>query len=287
MKIQDYLEQDREKLLSDLAQNKTPERAVPVLQSELDRLVYRYNAECETEQLRECAAGMAEAVKAACGLADTVREVKVWERTLPSENTKKKDSFLPLAGAGGGLAALGVLLSVLLHPLGIILSAVLPSLAFVAGSVLLFLSGRKAGKKQEPEARATEKHTESLVDAEKMYRYLKAAALVMDRRLDELAEELRYLHAEGAAGDQKELSDAETALFADLLEALYCEDGAFALERLKGLSYYLHSLGIELTDYSENTKELFDRMPGADAHTIRPALTREGKVLKKGLAVTG
>ena len=288
MNIQEYLEQDKEKFLSALAQGKTPERAVPVINEEIDRVIYRYNADCTDDELRTCASGMAEAVKAACALTDSVKEIKVWERTLPGAYEKKKESVITCAAAGGGCLGLGVLLAVLLHPFGVLLPSILSSVSFVAGAAVLFLAGKRWGKKDSTVYRPeTEKQTESRIDEDKVYRYLKAAAMVMDRHLAELAEELHYLKLQGSATGDGELSDTEMTLFGDLLEALYCMDGEFALERLKGLSYYLHSRGIELADYSEQTSDCFDRMPGDTIHTIRPALLRDGEVLKKGLAITG
>ena len=288
MKILEYLEQDREKFLAELAEKRTPENAIPVIIAEVDRLLYRYNAECEEDELRECAAGMAEAVKAVCALTDSVKEIKVWERTLPAAYGRKKESLLPMAAAGCGSMAVGVLLAVFLHPFGIILSSILPSVAFIAGAVLLFLTGRKLGQgKAVPEKRETERHTESILDEDRVYRYLRASVMVMDRRLDELAGELRFREAENGAEGEGDLSDTQVALYSDLLEALYSEDGEFALERLKNLTYYLHSLGIELEEYSEKNEEFFDRMPGAGTLTIRPALVRGGILLKKGLAIAG
>ena len=60
-----------------------------------------------------------------------------------------------------------------------------------------------------------------------------------------------------------------------------------ALEKIDEIKYFLHKQQIEVIDYSENTRQYFDLMPGTAAGTIRPALIADGALLKKGLASTG
>ena len=50
------------------------------------------------------------------------------------------------------------------------------------------------------------------------------------------------------------------------------------------MKYYLHRHDIEAVDYSEKTESYFDVMPSSRPGTLRPALVRNGKLLKKGLA---
>ena len=289
MNVQEYLEQDREKFLTELTQKKTPESAAAVISAEWDRLLYRYNAECESAELRECAAGMMEAVKASSAIADSVKEVKVWERALtPDAPERAARNPLTLIASGVVCLALGMVLAFLLRPFALVLSVILPGLLFTAAAVLAFVGGRKLGKSEAlPVKIQTEINTECIADGERIFRYMKASAMVMDRRLAELEEELRYTLADNKDGGTEELSDARLALYGDLLEALYSSDGEFALERLKGLNYYLHGLGIEVAEYSEKTEEYFDRMPGVGPCTIRPAMLKDGIILKKGLAIAG
>ena len=56
--LQEYLEQDKEKLLADLQQAKSPEKTQEVLGRELDRMLIRYNEDCAVPDLRDAAAYM-------------------------------------------------------------------------------------------------------------------------------------------------------------------------------------------------------------------------------------
>ena len=56
MNLQEILEKDRERLIASLKQAGTPERAVPVIESEYDRLLYEYNEQCSDDYERRCAA---------------------------------------------------------------------------------------------------------------------------------------------------------------------------------------------------------------------------------------
>ena len=56
------------------------------------------------------------------------------------------------------------------------------------------------------------------------------------------------------------------------------------LDKLADVKYYLHRHDIEAVDYSEKTESYFDVMPSSRPGTLRPALVRNGKLLKKGLA---
>ena len=85
----DYLEKDREQFTSDLERAKNPARAREVLEKELDRLLYQYNAQDISEKSRTAAADMVAAARMAVPLIDSVGETKVWER----ETGKKGSSY--------------------------------------------------------------------------------------------------------------------------------------------------------------------------------------------------
>ena len=92
---------------------------------------------------------------------------------------------------------------------------------------------------------------------------------------------------DGAAPKDGDISESELALYAELLEAMYSRDGKAALDKLEDITYFLHRNRIEAPDYTEQNREWFDVMPSTSAATIRPALVRDGKLLKKGLAAGG
>ena len=108
----------------------------------------------------------------------------------------------------------------------------------------------------------------------------------MDRKLEDLA----ALPAENASPDPAEtisspLSPDELALVTELLEALYTNNGDFALQRLKKLRPYLREKGIELLEFESDTEEYFEILPSKQSTaTLRPALLYRGDLLMIGRA---
>lgn len=300
MKLQEYLEKDRTQFTAALRKARTPEKAVTAAEEELDRLLYQYNENCEEPAVRSGAARMIQAVKAAAPAIHSVSDVKVWESTaqdtaaalaVPKQNVEIRY----LAGGAGSIAA-GTVLSLLMDPFGVVLSFVIPGILQAAGAVMIFLGGRKKGMSLKKETKEKKENvvqmTECIVDANRIYRILHAVMIMIDQSLEEIGEEEKQQKAAEEAQDRQasySSSDGELALYSNLLEALYSKDGSFALERLSDLLFYLHGRDIETVDYSEDTKDWFDRMPSPapTTETIKPALVSEGKLLKKGLAVGG
>ena len=50
-----------------------------------------------------------------------------------------------------------------------------------------------------------------------------------------------------------------------------------------GPDSHLHQKGIEAVEYSEENRSWFDVIPGEKRETIRPALVKDGRLLKKGI----
>lgn len=288
MKLMDYLESDREKLTEELRRADTKEQAQRTLETEFDRLLYRYNESCENDRVRTAAAHLLSTAKTEAALLDTDGEPSVWTRKTGERKVRKKGTFflavvlLVLGILGAVLAAVestalaGNLLDNAYTLLG------LAATAFFFGYAGYLLHGSSK----------TEEETERIIrvpaDPDAVWRRLTAVVLDIDRSLGEIEsgdawEKRRSLESR----QDTELSAAEIDLFADLLEAAYARDGDFALERLNGVKYYLHQAKIETVDYSEKTAALFDRIPSSQSGTIRPALTSGGRVLKKGLAGGG
>ncbi|MBQ6582711.1 MAG: hypothetical protein IJH77_02660, partial [Mogibacterium sp.] len=109
-----------------------------------------------------------------------------------------------------------------------------------------------------------------------------------DQSLEEIRAAERWSKREQAGTiDGRKAATPEIDLFAGLLAASYSQDPEYALEKIDEIKYYLHRQQIEVVDYSEETRQYFDLMPGTEAGTIRPALVADGAVLKKGLASAG
>ena len=79
MKMTDLLEKDKDKLLTELSAAASAEKAVHVLENEIDKLLLKHNEQCETDRERESAAYMMQAVRLSLPLVDSVGETKVWE----------------------------------------------------------------------------------------------------------------------------------------------------------------------------------------------------------------
>ena len=160
------------------------------------------------------------------------------------------------------------------------------SVAIVMGAAALFLSGSIKGRPAV--SRRKEYYVEQKVDADRIYRNYRTIMISVDQSLDEVRLQQRQDKKEQAGKiEGRDASNAEIELFSDLLAASYSGDPEFALEKIAGIKYFLHKQQIEAVDYSEDTAQYFDLMPGAEAGTIRPALIANGKLLKKGLASKG
>ena len=101
---------------------------------------------------------------------------------------------------------------------------------------------------------------------------------------------------EAAAAEQHEIGAAiRPQITGDLLspmqmlmEAVYTEDGSYALKAAPQLIDALGGEGISAVEYSEENRDMFDMFPGTEAGlTIRPAMVKDGKVLARGQATEG
>ena len=142
-------------------------------------------------------------------------------------------------------------------------------------------------RRQEKQA-AKEHQVEIKVDADKIYRHFRAAIYSVDQSLEEINAAERWNKREQAGNiDGRKALTPEIDLFSDLMAASYSKDPEYALEKIDDIKYYLHKQQIDVVDYSEETAQYFDLMPGTQGGTIRPALVADGKKKKKGLAQTG
>ncbi len=291
MTLLELLEKDKDKVLSDLVSAALPERAVKVLESELDRLLYQYNEAAQSDRLRTSAAAMTETAKVSLAYLTSMGEPKIWERYEdedPSAPTKKPVPVLAWIFLVVGLA---------LPFAALVLAAQVPDGTFNfvgspvtfaltgAGVILMFIAGILMHRKPIPKKQTKVRQTEIAVDSEKTWRALRAVVLSMDRNLEQAASDEKWEQREKAETQGTALLPApEVDFFADLLEAAYSKDGEFALERLGDVKFFLHKNGVEALEWSAENDEMFDRLPAAQSGTIRPALVSEGRLLKKGLA---
>ena len=293
MKMTDLLEKDKDKLLTELSAAASAEKAIKVLENEIDKLLLKHNEQCETDRERESAAYMMQAVRLSLPLIDSNGKIKVWESGHTSDEDTGgsfKPSFLILLIVGLALcvfgfgplmmdaytaAAANARDQVLLH-----------GGATVVGLIALYFSGymysrpKKAGKR--------EYQVDIRIDADRIYRNFRTTILSVDQSLEEIRAAERWQAREKAGTiEGRTVSQSELDLFSDLLAAAYSGDPEYALEKVEQIKYFLHRQQIEVVDYNKENEKYFDLMPGSKTATIKPAMVAQGGLLKKGLASNG
>ena len=289
----DLLEKDRDKLLTELSAAASAEKAVHVLENEIDRLLLKHNEHCETDRERESAAYMMQAVRLSLPLIDSNGKIKVWESGHANDEDTGgsfKPSFLILLILGLALCVFGFGPLMMEAYTAAAANArdqvILHGGATIVGLIALYFSGymysrpKQAGKK--------EYQVDIRVDADRIYRNFRTALLSVDQSLEEIRAAERWKAREKAGSiEGRTVSQAELDLFSDLLAAAYSGDPEYALEKVEQIKYFLHRQQIEVVDYSKENAKYFDLMPGTQGATIRPALVAQGGLLKKGLASAG
>ena len=283
MTFVDILEKDRPQLLSALAAAESPEKASAVIDQEIGRLLLFYNDACNREEERDAAAVMLQPVQIVSALVNTLGDIRIWEnKSAEARSSKRKFSPLQiLLCALSGICAICSLLAALMTDPSSARAAdvILAVLTAAASPVLAFLAGRLGNKGKDEAAGMAALRAEPHVDPERIYTVLHNAVYAVDRNLMQLPS------AQTADPARRSLPDERTMdLLAELLEALYSADGEYALEKLEGVRLYLHRAGIETADYDEHNRELFDVMPSGIEKTIRPALTADGCLIRRGIA---
>ena len=293
MKMTDLLEKDKDKLLTELSAAGTAEKAVKVLENEIDKLLLKHNEHCESDRERESAAYMMQAVRLSLPLIDSTGTIKVWERggRLEGDDSGSfKVSFLVLLILGIALCVFGFGPLMMEAYTGVAENArdqvLLHGGATVVGLISLYFSGymysrpKKRGK--------AEYQVDIRIDSERIYRSFRTALLSVDQAIEEIRASERWKEREKAGSiDGRAVTPSELELFSDLLAAAYSGDAEYALEKIEQIEFFLHRQQIEVVDYSKETEKYFDLMPGSKAATIRPALVAQGGLLKKGLASSG
>ncbi len=291
--LSELLAQDRESVMTRLSTDRAQDRALKTLESEADRLMYKAGAAEGSGERGEVVQGMLQVAKSALGLIESVSEAEIWEK--PEAKKTGTVYFGPvvlicaIAGAAcvaGGLIGQSIA-GKILRP-GAILWA-------VAGCLLLLIGGYLAGRgPKEKDSRKHRKETKQtfLIDPDKVWHILQGVTLSADHSLERIQEyeQLRQSQAEGNSQTASPMPKDELQFFCDLLENAYArrrsnpQDEALR-EQVESIRYYLHSKGIETEDYSLQSASWFELLPaGGGAVTIRPALLRDGAVIRKGLA---
>ena len=294
MKLTDILEKDKDKLLTELSAAGTAEKAVRVLENEMDRLLLKHNEHCETDRERESAAYMLQAVRLSLPLIDSNGKIKVWESGQKSDEDTGgsfKISFLILLIIGLALCVFGfgplMMDAYTAAEANARDQVILHGGATIVGLIALYFSGYLYSRPKKVKGKK-EYQVEIRIDADRIYRSFRTALLSVDQSLEEINAAERWQAREKAGSiEGRTISQSELDLFSELLAAAYSGDPEYALEKVEQIKYFLHRQQIEVLDYTKENEKYFDLMPGSKAATIRPAMVAQGGLLKKGLASTG
>ena len=121
------------------------------------------------------------------------------------------------------------------------------------------------------------------VDADEAARLLAELCRAADVCTEDLALIAREAELTCLSGTADE---AMLDLLAVLLEAKASGRPEMAMRSLEQAEQYLHMLGIEVVPYGAESAALFDVLPTlGEARTIRPALMKDGALLRRGTAV--
>lgn len=146
----------------------------------------------------------------------------------------------------------------------------------LAGGALLLAAGKGEQAAVPCQARGI-----PYVDAEAAVRMLRGLCQAADVCVSDLAlldKDAGMAHLTGTA------DDAMLDLLTALMEAKASGRSELAMRSLSQAEQYLHGLGIELIAYDAAHAQLFDVLPTmGEARTIRPAMMKDGKVLRRGV----
>lgn len=269
--MQALLETDEERVRNTLragqSVDQSRESGLRTLSDELGALLLRYNAGCVDDPERQA---VADAMTAAARDGLDLLLAGKTELKPGKRETRLGAPWLLLAALALGAAALWLLPRY--APAGWIGCALAVLCAFVSGRIW-----RKEGAPQAVDT----------LDPERLWATLKNTAETMDRKLGEYAALARERREREQAAEREKLplDREELALAAELLEALYTDNGDFALRQLRRLRPWLRAKGVETVDYGPETRELFELLPSKnEAVTLRPALLYGQKLLMTGRA---
>ena len=103
MEMMQFLESDKEQILSGLVKAGSPEQAQTVLEKEFDKLLLQYNEECVEERVRNEARHMTQAAKMMIPMISSQGETRVWSKSTSSGEAGMKLTKTAIACIAGGV----------------------------------------------------------------------------------------------------------------------------------------------------------------------------------------
>lgn len=295
MKMIDYLDRDRDRILAGLKGAHSPAEAQQVLEKETDRLLLQYNEDCTSMRVRDAASGMMQALRSSVPFLDSAGEPRVWRQQGYGSygggaGTGGNYGGYGNQGKAGGAGAKGGGFGRSLSGILLVVGAVITLAAFavpalsaggsaaagtllksillpVAGGGCLYLAGRTAGSGarigigRTDGAGAGAERIEITIDPEKLWSSLRGAVMVVDRNLELAQEEESYARRKAADTAGAEggigLSADEIELFSGLLEMADADSPQMAAD----IRYYLHKKDVEAVDWTPQYAAWFERLP--------------------------
>ena len=222
MKMTDLLEKDKENILTGIAQGGTAAKAVTILENETDKLLLKFNDQCDSDREREAAAHMMQAVRLSVPMLDSAGKTKVWERgsedPSKSGNGKVSIPFVLLTIASVLLVAYGLVplvVASLINAGEQYRTQLIIRCCFVIGGMIMgFFAGAMQRKKEKQAAK--EHQVEIRPDADKIFRNYRAAIYSVDQSLEEISAAERWSKREKAGEiDGRKATTPEIELFSD------------------------------------------------------------------------
>ena len=200
------------------------------------------------------------------------------ELVLTDESEKKPLTMQ--AKLQRGARAVGVFLLAALAVHELLGGETLVALLQLAGANLLLWGGRKEKRESSVQARGV-----ACIDAGTAVRMLREICQAADICVSDL------MLLENEAGMAKLSGTADEAmidLLVSQLEAKASGRPEMAMRSLERAEQYLHMLGVEVVFYDAAHRQLFDVLPTmGEARTIRPALVKDGQLIRRGTAALG
>ncbi|MBR5561390.1 MAG: hypothetical protein IKU73_08260 [Clostridia bacterium] len=270
-------EHRREALTAQLAQAKTMEEAMTSCVMALEQVACELAQDEQDEHARQRQQAVMALARRAPQLLRGVTargELVIEEAASAVQEATKMDKLRRYAMLLGA----GLLASLAIHELlkGETLFAVLQ----LAGGALALFSGMR--KEETPLDARVKARAAALADAQALTRLVGELC----QAADICVSDLMLLEREtGAARLSGTADEAMIDLLVTLMEAKASGRDELAMRSLSQAEQYLRMLGVEIVPYSEEHANLFDLLPTmGEARTIRPALKKDGALLRRGAA---
>lgn len=269
MTISAAYENDKEIIKERLTACNSIEDASAVIQMEMEHITDSLAQNTEDDLARK----RYKAIMALCRLAPKLLHgcTAKGELFLDGEKENGLQSFItkmPIAG---------YLLLIAIAAYEAISGQMIPALLIVVGT--LIIAGMKRSENEISHFKAKGIAT---LDVDHMMSLLGELCQSADTCIEDLdvIEKENRLH-------NGELSDnALLSLMESLMEAKFAGRADMALHSLEDAEQYLRLMGIEALPYNQSNESFFEILPTiGEERTIRPAFVKDGKLLRRGVAV--